>query len=80
MSNALKKDSITSTHRGHGHYIAKGGNITKLIDELHGMKTGCNGGKGGSMHVADLSINHFGANGIVGGGVPIACGLVYQIN
>ncbi len=75
LSNAQKSDSLTSTHRGHGHYIAKGGNITKLIDELHGKNTGCNGGNGGSMHVADLSINHFGANGIVGGGVPIACGL-----
>ncbi len=75
LSNSQKNDSLTSTHRGHGHYIAKGGNITKLIDELHGKRTGCNGGHGGSMHVADLSINHFGANGIVGGGVPIACGL-----
>lgn len=75
LLQALDKDSMTSTHRGHGHYIAKGGNITKLIDELHGKKSGCNGGHGGSMHVADLSINHFGANGIVGGGVPIACGL-----
>ena len=75
LANSQKNDSMTSTHRGHGHYIAKGGNITKLIDELHGKRTGCNGGHGGSMHVSDLSINHFGANGIVGGGVPIACGL-----
>tara|TARA_B100000886_G_scaffold331881_1_gene283956 strand:+ start:7316 stop:8290 length:975 start_codon:yes stop_codon:yes gene_type:complete len=77
LSHAKPIDSVTSTHRGHGHYIAKGGNISKLIDELHGKETGCNGGKGGSMHVADLSINHFGANGIVGGGVPIACGIAF---
>tara|TARA_B100000242_G_scaffold66464_1_gene41245 strand:- start:258 stop:1232 length:975 start_codon:yes stop_codon:yes gene_type:complete len=75
LSHANPLDAVTSTHRGHGHYIAKGGNISMLIDELHGKESGCNGGKGGSMHVADLSINHFGANGIVGGGVPIACGI-----
>ena len=79
LSNSLSNDAITSTHRGHGHYIAKGGNITNLINELHGRRDGCNGGHGGSMHVADLSINHFGANGIVGGGVPIACGIALSL-
>ena len=75
LAHATDEDGLTSTHRGHGHYISRGGNITKLIDELHGINTGCNAGNGGSMHVADLSLNHYGANGIVGGGVPIACGL-----
>ena len=75
LAHATDEDGLTSTHRGHGHYISRGGNITKLIDELHGINTGCNAGHGGSMHVADLSLNHYGANGIVGGGVPIACGL-----
>lgn len=75
LGNAKSYDGLTSSHRGHGHYIARGGNLTALIDELHGKDSGCNGGNGGSMHVADLSLNHYGANGIVGGGVPIACGL-----
>ena len=75
LSSALSTDSVTSTHRGHGHYLAKGGSVTSLIDELYGLPSGCNGGHGGSMHVADLSIGLYGANGIVGGGLPIACGL-----
>ncbi len=75
LATSKENDGVTSTHRGHGHYISRGGNITKLIDELHGLDTGCNGGNGGSMHVADLSKNLYGANGIVGGGVPIACGI-----
>lgn len=75
LANVCSDDAVTSTHRGHGHYLAKGGNLFALLDELCGLETGCNGGLGGSMHVADLSKGLYGANGIVGGGVPIACGL-----
>ena len=59
-------------HRGHGHYLAKGGNLTNLILELFGDKKGCCAGLGGSMHVAELKKNIIGSNGIVGAGVPIA--------
>ena len=69
-----KDDFITSTHRGHGHVIAKGANIEKMIAELLGKKEGYCKGKGGSMHIADLSLGILGANGIVGGGIPIATG------
>ena len=68
------EDALFSTHRGHGHYLAKGGNLTSLILELFGDKKGCCAGLGGSMHVAELKKNIVGSNGIVGAGVPIACG------
>jgi acetoin:2,6-dichlorophenolindophenol oxidoreductase subunit alpha len=72
---ALQKDDyITSTHRGHGHLIAKGGDLKKLLAELCGRATGYCQGKGGSMHAADLSLGILGANGIVGGGFGIATG------
>jgi len=67
-------DYITSTHRGHGHLIAKGGSVDRMVAELYGKSTGCNRGKGGSMHVADVSIGMLGANGINGAGIPIAAG------
>ncbi len=67
-------DYITSTHRGHGHMIAKGGDINLMMAELYGKKTGYCKGKGGSMHIADFSIGVLGANGVVGGGLPIAVG------
>jgi len=67
-------DVITSTHRGHGHVIAKGCDLNGFFAELYGRAAGTCKGKGGSMHVADLDIGIFGANGIVGGGVPIAAG------
>jgi pyruvate dehydrogenase E1 component alpha subunit len=67
-------DYITTTHRGHGHVIAKGGNLKKMIAELLGRKTGYCKGKGGSMHIADFSLGILGANGVVGGGFPIAVG------
>lgn len=69
-----KDDFITSTHRGHGHVIAKGANLEKMIAELLGRKKGYCKGKGGSMHIADISLGILGANGIVGGGIPIATG------
>jgi pyruvate dehydrogenase E1 component alpha subunit len=68
------RDYITSTHRGHGHCIAKGVDINAMMAELFGKATGVCKGKGGSMHIADLSKGMLGANGIVGGGGPLACG------
>jgi pyruvate dehydrogenase E1 component alpha subunit len=67
-------DYITSTHRGHGHCIAKGGDLNELMAELAGKSTGCDKGKGGSLHLADFDKGIVGANGVVGGGIPIACG------
>jgi len=67
-------DRITSTHRGHGHCIAKGADINRMMAELFGRVDGYCKGKGGSMHIADFAIGMLGANGIVAGGMPIACG------
>jgi pyruvate dehydrogenase E1 component alpha subunit len=67
-------DQITSTHRGHGHCIAKGADLTRMIAELLGKKIGYCGGRGGSMHIADVDTGNLGANGVVGGGIPIAVG------
>ncbi|MCM8772483.1 MAG: thiamine pyrophosphate-dependent enzyme [candidate division WOR-3 bacterium] len=67
-------DYITSTHRGHGHAIAKDGDLKALMAEILGKKTGVCKGKGGSLHLADLSKGNLGANGIVGGGIGIATG------
>lgn len=67
-------DHIASTHRGHGHCIAKGCDATGMMAEIFGRKDGLCGGKGGSMHIADLSKGMMGANGIVGGGPPLICG------
>lgn len=72
--NLTDKDYITSTHRGHGHLIAKGGGLKFMMAELYGKVTGYCKGKGGSMHIADVQKGILGANGIVGGGLPIACG------
>jgi pyruvate dehydrogenase E1 component alpha subunit len=69
-----KDDYITSTHRGHGHLIAKGADMGRMAAELLGRETGYCRGRGGSMHIADLSLGILGANGIVGAGVPIAVG------
>jgi pyruvate dehydrogenase E1 component alpha subunit len=67
-------DFITSTHRGHGHCIAKGVEVRAMMAEIHGKATGACKGKGGSMHIADVDRGMLGANGIVGGGPPLACG------
>ena len=69
-----KEDYIASTHRGHGHCIAKGVDVLGMMAELFGRSTGLCGGKGGSMHVADLALGMMGANGIVGGGPPLVTG------
>lgn len=70
-------DQITSTHRGHGHMLAKGGAIAPMISELFGRANGSCGGKGGSMHISDPQIGVLGANGIVGAGPPIAVGAAF---
>jgi TPP-dependent pyruvate/acetoin dehydrogenase alpha subunit len=67
-------DVIASTHRGHGHCIAKGCDVSAMMKEIYGRRDGLCGGKGGSMHIADLSLGMLGANGIVGGGPPLICG------
>ena len=72
-------DWITSTHRGHGHTIAKGIDLNRMMAELLGRETGYCRGKGGSMHIADLSRGNLGANGIVGGGIPIAVGAALTV-
>jgi acetoin:2,6-dichlorophenolindophenol oxidoreductase subunit alpha len=72
--NLDQRDKITSTHRGHGHCLAKGCDVHGMMAEIYGKKSGLCAGKGGSMHIADLSKGMLGANGIVGGGPPLACG------
>jgi len=67
-------DMITSTHRGHGHCIAKGAAVDRMMAEIFGKVTGYNRGKGGSMHIADCSLGILGANGIVAAGTVIASG------
>jgi TPP-dependent pyruvate/acetoin dehydrogenase alpha subunit len=74
-----KEDYITSTHRGHGHLIAKGADMGRMFAELLGKETGYCRGRGGSMHIADVKIGILGANGIVGAGVPIAVGAGFAI-
>ena len=72
--NLGERDYIASTHRGHGHCIAKGCDVGAMMKELYGRRDGLCGGKGGSMHIADMSKGMMGANGIVGGGPPLICG------
>ena len=72
------RDYITSTHRGHGHCIAKGGDVKRMFAEFLGRETGYCRGRGGSMHIADPSKGNLGANGIVGGGLPIAVGAAFS--
>jgi pyruvate dehydrogenase E1 component alpha subunit len=74
MMNLRQEDHIASTHRGHGHCIAKGVDVKGMFAELYGRATGICHGKGGSMHIADLDKGMMGANGIVGGGPPLICG------
>jgi pyruvate dehydrogenase E1 component alpha subunit len=72
-----RADYLTSTHRGHGHTLAKGADLGAMMAELFGKATGCNGGKGGSMHIADFSVGMLGANGVVAAGLPIAVGAAH---
>ena len=77
--NLTNEDLITSTHRGHGHTLAKGASMEKMMCELFGRATGFNGGKGGSMHIADFSVGMLGANGVVAAGIPIAVGAAHAL-
>ena len=77
--NLATEDLITSTHRGHGHTLAKGASMEKMMCELFGRATGFNGGKGGSMHIADFSVGMLGANGVVAAGIPIAVGAAHAL-
>ncbi len=72
-------DLLTSTHRGHGHTLAKGADPAKMMCELFGRASGYNGGKGGSMHIADFSVGMLGANGVVAAGLPIAVGAAQSL-
>jgi pyruvate dehydrogenase E1 component alpha subunit len=74
MMHLNDQDRIASTHRGHGHCIAKGVDINAMMGEIYGKVSGACRGKGGSMHIADLSKGMMGANGILGAGSPLACG------
>ena len=74
MMHLHQKDYISSTHRGHGHCIAKGVEVKGMVAELYGRSNGTCHGKGGSMHIADLDKGMMGANGILGAGAPLACG------
>ncbi|MGI5907223.1 MAG: thiamine pyrophosphate-dependent dehydrogenase E1 component subunit alpha [Christensenellales bacterium] len=76
-ANLNENDFITSTHRGHGHLIAKGGKLELMMAELYGKATGYCRGKGGSMHIADVDLGILGANGIVGAGQPISVGAAF---
>ncbi len=79
MVHLSNEDYITSSHRGHGHLIAKGGEYDRMFAELYGKATGYCKGKGGSMHISNLELGMLGANGIVGGGPPIAVGAAFSI-
>ncbi len=74
MAHLGDGDRIASTHRGHGHCIAKGVDVVSMMKEIYGKKGGACNGKGGSMHIADLSKGMMGANGILGAGAPLVCG------
>ncbi|TAN51783.1 MAG: thiamine pyrophosphate-dependent dehydrogenase E1 component subunit alpha [Methylococcaceae bacterium] len=76
IAEVLRKDDFAvSTHRGHAHYLAKGGNLPALIAEIYGKASGCSRGKGGSMHLIDLSVGFMGTSAIVGNSIPIGVGL-----
>jgi len=79
-SELTDADCVVSTHRGHGHIIAKGGDVRKMFAELYGKATGYSGGKSGSMHIADFGLGIIGANGIVAAGLPIANGVAFALD
>ena len=78
-ANLVREDLLTSTHRGHGHTLAKGADPARMMCELFGRATGYNKGKGGSMHIADFSVGMLGANGVVAAGIPIATGAAHAL-
>jgi len=73
-ANLRREDYVFGTYRGHGHYLAKGGDMKKLVAELYGKATGCAKGKGGSMHLVAPEVNFMGCSALVGGGMPMAAG------
>jgi len=77
-ANLERSDYLTSTHRGHGHTLAKGADTTAMMCELFGRASGTNKGKGGSMHIADFAVGMLGANGVVAAGIPIAVGAAHS--
>ena len=79
VSRLRRDDLLLSTHRGHGHTLAKGAEPTAMMKELLGREGGCCGGKGGSMHIADFGVGMLGANGIVGANISIAAGAAHGI-
>lgn len=76
--NLTKKDYAIGTHRCHGHYLAKGGNLKAMIAELYGKATGCSGGRGGSMHLIDTSVGYMGSISILSSLTPIATGMAFE--
>ncbi len=78
-ANLVREDLLTSTHRGHGHTLAKGADVNRMMAELFGRATGTNKGKGGSMHIADFGVGMLGANGVVAAGMPIAVGAAHAL-
>ena len=76
-AHLTRADYLTSTHRGHGHTLAKGADLGRMMAELFGKASGFNGGKCGSMHIADFSVGMLGANGVVAAGLPIAVGAAH---
>jgi len=76
-ANLSKKDYVMGSHRSHGHYLAKGGNMKTMFAEIYGKRTGCSKGKGGSMHLVDLSVNVLGTTSIIAGVIPIAAGIAF---
>lgn len=75
-----KNDYVVGTHRSHGHYLAKGGNLKKMLAEIYGKTNGCSKGYGGSMHLIDLNVNFMGSSAIVGNSLPIGAGLALTIS
>ena len=73
--NLKATDYVSSNHRSHGHYLAKGGDLKAMIAEMYNRATGCSAGRGGSMHLVDTSVGLLGSSSIVGGGIPIATGM-----
>lgn len=76
-ANMTNDDPMFTTYRSHGQYLSKGGDLRRMIAELHCKETGCSGGRGGSMHLIDLSVGHYGSSAIVGGGLPVATGMAF---
>lgn len=74
-----KSDCCISTHRSHAHYLAKGGDLAEMIDEMYSLETGCCHGRGGSMHLFDRKVNLWGSGAIVAGGIPIAAGMALAL-